>query len=761
VDIGYDLADGDGDSCTVTVVVSDDGGNTWDGPVASLTGDVGAGVTSGAGRAIVWSSEADLPSAYGMDYKVRVYADDGQWTPTAMALIPAGEFEMGDHHDGGAEALPVHAVYVDSFYMDVYEVTNQQYAATLNWAWGQGGLITVTGGAVHSADGGTRYCDTATSSFHSRVTWNGSTFGVIGEELPPNDPGNKTNFPMTRVSWYGAAAYANWRSGMEGRTPSYNTSTWECSFAPDGYRLPTEAEWEYAARGGEHTPYYRYPWGDTIDGSNANYRFSGDPYGGGDPPWTTPVGYYDGNQTPSGADMANGHGLYDVAGNAWEWCNDRYGPYSHCDPAPCDNPRGPATGTGRVIRGGSWRSYEPYLRCAARIDFGPDDLHHGILGFRLAVDSGAGAGWGESESFTIDNRYCDFDDDCDDGTECTDDDCNAGMCENTPTNEGLPCDDGQFCNGVETCQSGVCTDQADPCLGLVCAEVSDICLSPVDLPIDPTHHLRKHRYLSIDPSTNDPANVAIKVEVAEMRRCQNAPTRACLTDADCDDVCDDSAGDPPHHTLLCPPNDCSLTDPPSTCVSSGPCVDAAPGFSPPLAWLVQQPVQQADGERTATLSNTVYSQDWSASSLLHIGGCGVVPCVTYHVYACDPADLDRCSQPLEVATQRFPELARPVGFPLYGDVCGGTEGDPPEVLPPDQYVNVKDLMVTQLTVINSGSATLPQAHPTWVDLHGPGTGIPSQYILNVSDLQAVYVYALTKTLPWVNSQGGSDPQDCP
>jgi hypothetical protein len=286
-------------------------------------------------------------------------------------------------------------------------------------------------------------------------------------------------------------------------------------------------------------------------------------------------------------------------------------------------------------------------------------------------------------------------------------------------------------------------------------------LYPPGLPADPAHLVRKHRYISINPQTNPTTDTVLKVEVAEMRRCQNAPTRACLTDTDCDSVCDDSAGTPPHYTLLCPPKDCSMTDPPSTCIASGPCVDLAPSFDPPVAWIVQQPVQQADGGWTATLSNAVYSEDWSASSVLHVSGCGIVPCVTYHVYACNPADLDMCSEPLEVATQRFPELARPIAFPLYGDVCGGTQSPGPTVLPPDQYVNVKDLLVTQLTLINYGSATLPQAHPTWVDLHGLGTGIPPNYILNVADLQAVYVYSLTNGFPWVNTQGGLDPADCP
>ncbi|MHC4697978.1 MAG: hypothetical protein ACYTFA_14695 [Planctomycetota bacterium] len=293
-----------------------------------------------------------------------------------------------------------------------------------------------------------------------------------------------------------------------------------------------------------------------------------------------------------------------------------------------------------------------------------------------------------------------------------------------------------------------------------CAESETFVVNNIEppAPASPPHDVLKHRYLSIDPSTNAPRSVAIKVEVAEMRRCQNAPTRACLTDSDCDDVCDDSAGAPPHYTLLCPPNDCSLTDPASTCIASGPCVDLTPTFDPPLTWLVQEPVQQADGEWTAALSDTSYSDDWSAQTVLHIGACGIVPSVTYHVYACDPADLDTCSEPLEIATQRFP-TGTP--FKLYADVAGGTVLPGPEVLPPDGYVNVADLQVTLLTILNYGTVTKPQAHPTWADLHGLGTGIPPNYILNVADLQAVYVYSLTDSLPWVNSQGGLDPGDCP
>ena len=255
--------------------------------------------------------------------------------PPGMALISGGEFEMGDHHDGMTAALPVHRVYVDSFYMDVYEVTNQQYAEGLNWALGQG-LIYVSDGVVCGSGGNTPYCATTSPTrYQSRITWNGISFGVT--------PG-KEDHPMIEVTWYGAAAYANWRSTQGGLESCYNLSTGACDFDANGYRLPTEGEWEYAARGAEHDPYYRYPWGNTIDGSNANYWLSGDPYE--TDPWTrtTPVGYYDGNQTPPGSDMANGYGLYDMAGNVRELCNDWYSE-TYYDSSPYDNPRGPANGS--------------------------------------------------------------------------------------------------------------------------------------------------------------------------------------------------------------------------------------------------------------------------------------------------------------------------------------------------------------------------------------------------------------------------------
>ncbi|UCC29790.1 MAG: IPTL-CTERM sorting domain-containing protein [Phycisphaerales bacterium] len=307
-----------------------------------------------------------------------IFAMSAEGQPSGMVLIPGGEFLMGDHfNEGGLDELPLHAVYVDSFYMDVYEVTNQQYADALNWALGEGDLIYVgPDNLVYGPDQTTPYCDTTSSSPYTRLTWDGGTetFGVTT---------GKENHPILKVTWYGAAAYANWRSTQDGRTPSYNLSTWECDFDANGYRLPTEAEWEYAARGGEHDPYYRYPWGDTIDGSNANYWNSGDPFGGTFPPEpeTTPVGYYDGGQVPKGSDMANGYRLYDMAGNVYEWCNDWYASDYYIT-SRYDNPHGPVDGDSRVLRSGSWGNIEDFLRCASRLHGVPDD---GNGEFRLVL----------------------------------------------------------------------------------------------------------------------------------------------------------------------------------------------------------------------------------------------------------------------------------------------------------------------------------------------------------------------------------------
>ena len=275
-----------------------------------------------------------------------------------MVLIPGGEFQMGDHHDGMSDALPVHAVYVDSFYMSRYKITSQQYCDYLNSAISKG-LIEVRSGIVYAAPGGTDpYCNTHSYTAQSQIDYSGGVFSVR-----TNDGIDMSDHPVFHVSWYGAVAYCNYY----------------------GHRLPTEAEWEYAARGGEHDPYYRYPWGNSIDGSKANYSASGDPYETGAKPWTTPVGYYDRGQIPAGTDMANGYGLYDMAGNVWEWCNDWYGE-NYYSVSPYDNPEGPASGTYRVLRGGQWNSGAVSCRAASRDGYKPPNYRCYCRGFRVVLD---------------------------------------------------------------------------------------------------------------------------------------------------------------------------------------------------------------------------------------------------------------------------------------------------------------------------------------------------------------------------------------
>jgi hypothetical protein len=173
--------------------------------------------------------------------------------------------------------------------------------------------------------------------------------------------------------WAGAALYCNWLSAGNGLQACYDPVTWSCNFNSNGYRLPTEAEWEYAARGGHTNPYLNYPNGNTVIGNQCNIPVSGDPYETGDYPNTTPVGFYDGSlrmktsfNWPANvtsyqtSDGVNGFGLYDVQGNVWELLNDWYG-QNYYSISPYNNPTGPTSGfimpdgkPYRGMRGGNW-----------------------------------------------------------------------------------------------------------------------------------------------------------------------------------------------------------------------------------------------------------------------------------------------------------------------------------------------------------------------------------------------------------------------
>ncbi len=300
VDINYDVADPDSPTLTVYLKVSADGGTTWKGPVGLVTGDVGRGIVPGAGKRLVWDAGKEMTNQFGVKYRYRIGADDWQ-VPLSMTLIPAGWFQMGDDRVGGT--TPVRTVTLSAFAMDKWEVPIELWESVRGW------------GNAHGYD-----------------LVAGVSYGI--------------KHPVHSVSWWDVVKWCNARSEKEGKVPAYYedgamTKVYRSGSKEPvgvkwhaGYRLPTEAEWEKAARGGSFGKLY--PWGtDEINPTLANYKGMGG---------TMPVGSYG----------ANGYGLYDMAGNVWEWCWDWFGDYVQT--AQTD-PLGPSSGFSRVIRGGSWINY--------------------------------------------------------------------------------------------------------------------------------------------------------------------------------------------------------------------------------------------------------------------------------------------------------------------------------------------------------------------------------------------------------------------
>jgi formylglycine-generating enzyme required for sulfatase activity len=335
VDITYDVADPDSPTLTVYLKVSADGGATWKGPVELVNGDVGVGIAPGIGKRLVWDAGKEMPNQFGVKYRYRIGASDQWLVPEGMALIPAGPFQMGD--DRVSRATPMHTVTVSAFAMDKWEVSIELWESVR--AWGNAhGYDLVAGGSY-------------------------------GAKHPVND-----------VNWYAVVKWCNARSEKEGKVPVYYEDTamtqvyrsgnkapaevkWDA-----GYRLPTEAEWEKAARGGVAGKLY--PWGtDEISLTLVNYYQS-------NKNGTTAVGSYG----------ANGYGLYDMAGNVFEWTWDYWGEYAQI--AQTD-PRGPSLGSNRVVRGGGWNYFAELCRVANR-DFGSGYPENGfsVLGFRSVLPAG-------------------------------------------------------------------------------------------------------------------------------------------------------------------------------------------------------------------------------------------------------------------------------------------------------------------------------------------------------------------------------------
>lgn len=300
VDIYYDLYDANGDLCDITFKLSADGGASFDiiPSPANLSGDFGDDLPGGTNKHIIWNAGAE---SFGLDgsYLYRVYADDGSSPPMPdnYVFVEGGTFNNGTSD-----------VTISSFYIDKYELTQAGYQA------------------------------------------------VMGSN-PASGYGVGSNYPVYYVSWFNAIEYCNRRSIQEGLTPCYsyssygtNPANWpggwnstssnhtnvSCNWTANGYRLPTEMEWQFAARGGNQTHNYSYSGSSDLND----------------------VGWYRVNQLGScrsshsvGALAANELGTFDMSGNVWEWVWDIYGDYPSGSQT---NPTGANSGSYRVIRGGSW-----------------------------------------------------------------------------------------------------------------------------------------------------------------------------------------------------------------------------------------------------------------------------------------------------------------------------------------------------------------------------------------------------------------------
>jgi len=224
-----------------------------------------------------------------------------------MVLVPAGEFIMGSNN-GSVDEQPTHVVDLDAFYMDKYEVTNRLYRVCVDVA----------------------IClplENRSSATHTRYYSNSEY----------------DNFPVIFVNWNMAQSYCEWR----------------------GARLPTEAEWEKAARGNSN---FTYPWGEVVNCDHANYgKCNGD---------VVSVNVYD-----SGKSM---YGIYNMAGNVWEWTNDWYSEVYYQN-SLLDNPQGPDNGKQKVLRGGSWSDNNSEVRSANRYAEVPTNFN-GFVGFRCVAN---------------------------------------------------------------------------------------------------------------------------------------------------------------------------------------------------------------------------------------------------------------------------------------------------------------------------------------------------------------------------------------
>jgi len=280
----------------------------------------------------------------------------------SMVGVPPGTFMMGQSETYCGDEHEV--TLTRDFNLGQFEVTNRQYLESLQWAFEQG-LVNASQASVRDNLDGSVVELVHIADPNCELTFDGGGFSL-------RDAGHGINpdHPVFLVTWFGAARYCDWLSLQAGLPRAYEHSgDWACNggdpYGATGYRLPTDAEWEYAA---QYNDDRTYPWGnETPDCNRANFRPGGYCVG-----WTSQVGSY-----PAAPDVL---GLFDLAGNVYEWCNDWHD--CHLGDEPAVDPTGLESGTDRALHGGGWDRGAADLSSAVR-GFRPPDYASGHLGFRV------------------------------------------------------------------------------------------------------------------------------------------------------------------------------------------------------------------------------------------------------------------------------------------------------------------------------------------------------------------------------------------
>jgi formylglycine-generating enzyme required for sulfatase activity len=292
-----------------------------------------------------------------------------------MVKVPAGSFISGDG-EASCSFSQVEVTLTRDFWLGQYEITNLQYLIALQWAYDEGLVSVTTEGVFDNINGSNRRLVMLANN-DIEIQFDGVDTFYIRQSPGPDaayaypqgyDP---ANHPVNRITWYGAASYCDWLNLQAGLPMAYDhVDYWECNggdpYGAVGYRLPTDAEWEYAT---QWESVRSYPWGDdTPDCDLANFIPGWFCVG-----WTVPVGSY-----PAAPELL---GLRDMSGNVGERCNDWFS----CggSPMPTTDPVGPDSGSLRVARGGGFGNIPAHIRCAYRFGSNPE-AGSGGNGFRIA-----------------------------------------------------------------------------------------------------------------------------------------------------------------------------------------------------------------------------------------------------------------------------------------------------------------------------------------------------------------------------------------